>query len=226
MKEKRTSKFIKISYDLAPGMPVYPGNPVNKTEPVHSLGKGDHCNTFAVTFFNHNGSHIDAPNHFDRDGRKISDFQIEDFIFSRPLFVDTPKRAGECVTAEDLSGIASKECDILLIRTGFFQKRDTVDYTDNNPWLSPEAAALIREDFGKTRAVGIDTISIGSHRHPEEAIEAHRILLGQGDYRSRPVMIVEDLNLGAVIGPAKRLYAIPLFVRGVDSMPCTVFVEV
>jgi kynurenine formamidase len=39
-------------------------------------------------------------------------------------------------------------------------------------------------------------------------------------------MIIEDLNLGAIKGPAKRLFAIPLFLQGVDGMPCTVFVEV
>jgi kynurenine formamidase len=85
---------------------------------------------------------------------------------------------------------------------------------------------FIRRSFKNLRAIGIDSISVGSHRHPNEAMETHRLLLGKESLASPPVMIIEDLNLGAIKGPAKRLFAIPLFLQGVDGMPCTVFVEV
>lgn len=217
--------FIKISYDITPGMPAYPGNPVNRIEAVHSFEKGDHCSTFLLTLFNHNGTHIDAPNHFDRGGMKISDYKIEDFIFHKPCLVDIPKKQGESITAEDLSA-ADRDCDVLLLRTGFCRKRDATAYSNDNPWLSPRAAMLIRKDFKSVRALGIDAISIGSFRHPDEAVEAHRILHGKKGFSSQPLMIIEDLNLGAITGSLKRFFAIPLLVTGVDSMPCSAFIEV
>jgi arylformamidase len=220
------TKFLRISYDLTPGMPVYAGNPTNRIEPLDSLKEGGSCNTFSITLFNHNGTHIDAPNHFDCDGRKICDYRIEDYIFNRPFLVDIPKKEGESISAEDLCFSGPQDCDILLVRTGFSRKRREMAYADCNPWLSPGAARFIRCHFNKLRAIGIDTISIGSHRHPAEAGDAHRILLQRGGFESDPLIVIEDLNLGDIENPVNKFFAIPLFISDVDSMPCTAFVEV
>lgn len=224
MKSAKT-KFIRISYDLTPGMPVYKGNPANRIDPLDSLEKGDACNTFSITLFNHNGTHIDAPKHFDCNGQKICDYRIEDYIFNRPFIVDVPGKQGESISAKDLHFSGPPDCDILLIRTGFSRKRHETTYVDDNPWLSPDAAGFIRRNLGKLRAIGIDTVSIGSHKYSSAAKEAHRILLHKGEFKSAPLIIIEDLNLENIQNPLNRLFAIPLFVSDVDSMPCTAFVE-
>lgn len=222
----RKEKYVRISYDIVPGMPVYVGNPANKVEAVDSFDDGGSWNTSSVTLFNHNGTHIDAPNHFDREGKRICDYQIEEFIFENPCLVDIRKEKGECITEKELSVAVTQECDILLIRTGFYEKRNEGVYVDDNPWLSPGAARHIRKCFKTIRAVGIDTVSIGSHRHPAEAESAHRILLQRGEFASTPSILIEDLNLGAIKNHIKRLFVIPLFIDGIDSMSCTAFVEV
>ncbi len=219
------TSYIRISYDIDQEMPIFPGNPENRVEPQDSFEKGAQWNTFSITLFNHNGTHVDAPNHFDRTGRKIGDYQIEELIFKNPFIVDIPKKEAESITANDLFQLENRDCDILLVRTGFYQKREQAVYVDNHPWLSPEAARSIRNDFTKLRAVGIDTVSIGSHRQPIESGEAHRILLQKGNFASDPLLLIEDLNLGLISNPIKRIFVIPLFINGVDGTPCTVFVE-
>ena len=118
-----------------------------------------------------------------------------------------------------------KNCDILLIRTGFGEKRGELIYSNNNPWISPDAAQFIRSCFIKLRAIGIDTISISSFKHIKAGETTHQVLLKKGDYTSEPLLIIEDLKLGILSNNLRKLFAIPLFVDGVDSMPCTVFVE-
>jgi kynurenine formamidase len=222
----KPKQYIRISYDILPRMPVFIGNPPNRIEPVDSFEHGEDWNTFSITLFNHNGTHIDGPNHFERKGKKICDYRIGEFIFDNPLLLDIPKKEGEAVSAEDFPLDKKKDCDILLIRTGFYKERSQKAYVNNNPWISPEAGRLIREQFKTVKAVGIDTISIGSPRYPQEAIEAHRILLRRNGPYPDPPFLVEDLHLGMIDRPIKKIFFIPLFVVGVDSMPCTAFVEV
>jgi kynurenine formamidase len=223
---KRGKKYVRVSYDLDSLMPVFAGNPPNRIEKIDSFENGDPWNSYRLTLFNHNGTHIDAPNHFDPNGRKICDYSVDDFVFTNPCLVDIPKGAGACINAEDLAGTGGRDCDILLVRTGFHKMRNNEAYVADNPWLAPSAADFIRRNFKNIGALGIDTISVASCRYPEEGGEAHRILLGDGDYSSSPTMIIEDLNLGLLAGRIKRFYAIPLFVLDADSMPCTAFAEI
>jgi kynurenine formamidase len=219
-------RYVRVSYDLEPLMPVFAGNPPNRMEKKDSFENGAAWNSFLLTLFNHNGTHIDAPNHFDPRGRTICDYALEDFVFVRPCLVDVPKEAGAPITADDLAAAGDRDCDVLLIRTGFSRMRKDDAYVGDNPWLEPGAAACIRERFTNLKALGVDTVSIASCRHPEEGGDAHRILLRKGNYPGMPPVIIEDLNLGLLPAKITRFYAVPLFACDVDSMPCTAFAEI
>jgi kynurenine formamidase len=65
----------------------------------------------------------------------------------------------------------------------------------------------------------MDTISLACMQHLEEGLEAHRILL-RGD--GRRFLIIEDMNLDFDLSHLRRVFALPLFIEGVDSSPCTV----
>ncbi|MBI5701755.1 cyclase family protein [Candidatus Saganbacteria bacterium] len=212
-------KYIKISYDLAPDMPIFENNPQNKYEEINSFRKGDNWSSALVTIFTHNGTHIDAPYHFDPRGKKIGDYPIESFIFNKPRMLNVIKKEGELINANDLYGEKDEKCDLLLIRTGFGGKRKEAAYVHNGPWLHPEGAKFIIKCYPKLKAIGIDAISIASPRHLKEGVEAHKILL-------KKVMIIEDLNLSMAPPNIKKIFAIPLFAKNVDSMPCTALVEV
>ena len=58
-----------------------------------------------------------------------------------------------------------------------------------------------------------------------EGIRCHQALLGFGREDGRRILIIEDLNLPLDLPPPKRVIALPLFITGVDSAPCTVVAE-
>ena len=186
-------KLVRISYDIEPGMPIFINNPANRIEVVDAFKKGSTWNSYRITLFNHNGTHIDAPKHFDRKGKAIGDYHIDNFIYEKPCLLDLHKNAGEPITPADIKKVPAAT-DLLMIRTGFWRKRKQKAYINNNPWLSPEAAGYIRLKFRKLKAIAVDTVSIANYQQPEAGGLAHRIMLKKGKYPSAPVMLVEEAD--------------------------------
>ena len=71
--------------------------------------------------------------------------------------------------------------------------------------------------------MAIDSISMAAAERLSEGIEAHRILLGD---RHRPILLIEDINLKYDLAGLKRVIVLPLFIKGIDSSPCTVMAEI
>ena len=59
---------------------VFPGDPKPKKEIISSMEKGDLYNLTAFSMCAHNGTHIDAPFHFYKDGKTIDEICLESFI--------------------------------------------------------------------------------------------------------------------------------------------------
>ena len=75
------------------------------------------------------------------------------------------------------------------------------------------------ENFPHLPAIGLDTVSLACMQHLEDGLEAHRILLrGEG----RRFLIIEDMNLDFDLSRLQQVIALPLFIEGIDSAPCTV----
>ncbi len=193
---------------------------------VLALADGDNCNAAEVCLFNHNGTHIDLPNHYHAGGRRLVDCDISEFIFDRPVLIHVGVGEGQAITAALLrpfkEAILGK--DLVLLRTGFGARRAFPEYT-NNPYLTLDAAKFLRKLSGLC-AIGIDFLSITNARFQGLGDEVHRILLDESP-DGKPILIIEDLELssGAIIERFLRVFVIPLFVEGVDGMPCTVFGE-
>jgi len=216
--------LIRLSHELRENTPAYPGTPAIRIRPLKQIPAGDSSNTYLVELPNHIGTHIDTPNHFDLRGRKISEFTIDELVFQKPLLVDIKKGAGELFTAEDFQPFRDRiaQSDFLLIRTGFekHRTREPDSYSRKNPGFSAEAAKHIVEQFPRLRGMGFDVISLSSVEHREEGRAAHRHLLVTRDF-----VIVEDMRLSELTDSPKRVFVVPLFLDGVDGMPCTVIAE-
>lgn len=222
-------KFTRLSYDLTPSSPCWPGNPPFVAEPYTLMDKGDVCNTFLLHLFEHNGTHMDAPNHYVAIGKKIAELPMDNFIFTKPLLLDIPHGSLEKIRKEDLLPFAHDidACDLLLIRTGFSVKRETnpLLYAEKGPSVSSAAAQYLVETFGShLKAIAVDFISLACPQDPKDGNLAHQYLLGgkQEDF----ICIIEDVNLALYPkGRVSRVSAIPLFMDGVDSSPVTMFAE-
>ena len=59
---------------------VYPGDPAPEKRTISLIEKGDVCNLTAFSMCAHNGTHIDAPFHFIKDGKTIDAICLEAFV--------------------------------------------------------------------------------------------------------------------------------------------------
>jgi arylformamidase len=98
----KETMYYLLSYPLGIKTSLFGTNPPNVFKQIESIRKGDHCNSRLITFFSHNGTHMDAPRHFDEKGKKIVDYRIEDFIFEKPRLIEVPKEEDGAIGLSDL----------------------------------------------------------------------------------------------------------------------------
>lgn len=114
--------YLRLSHDLNVRDHAFPGAPTLKLMPFEVIGEnGSSCNTYRVELFNHYGTHMDGPNHFDAKGKQLWQMPLETFFSDRPLLLDIPKGEGEAVLPEELLAHdeALQKADMLFIRSGF-----------------------------------------------------------------------------------------------------------
>ena len=221
--------YRRLSYTLNVRDHAFPGAPTMRIEPFESMQKGDRLNTYNVTLFNHFGTHMDGPNHFNGQGRQLYELELSTFIFEKPLLVDIPKGRWELVEPEELMRFdeAIRAADLLLVRSGFSAMRasDNRAYSEEGPAISARAAELIVERYQNLKAVGMDWISLSSPLHLEDGIRAHQIMLGKTG--AEPVLIIEDIDLsGLDPDTLETVFALPLFIEGIDSAPVTILAKI
>lgn len=111
--------FKILSYPIKDGDPTWPGNPTCSLEPHTSIAKGDTANTATIHLFNHYGTHLDGPMHFNPNGISLDKVPVERFFYQKPLVIDVPKKAGEKILIEDLMPYKDQiaQADFLFLRT-------------------------------------------------------------------------------------------------------------
>jgi len=221
--------LIRLSYDMSPADPGWPGNATMQIEHVSRIAAGDAANLYNVSFLNHFGSHMDGPRHFNDNGPRLAEMPLATFVFEQPLLLDIPLSFGELLTPADLwpheAAIAAS--DGLFIRSGFarYRRREGKRYASEGPGIGSDACRYIMDTFPRLKAVAMDWISLASNVHIEDGILAHQYLLGI--HHNRYVCIIEDINLdGLLASTIKRIIALPLFTEEIDSAPVTVIAEV
>lgn len=185
-------KIYDISQEIF-GCRVYPGDPVPKRTVEASIENGDVCNLTSFSMCAHNGTHIDAPYHFVKNGRTVDVLPLE--IFVGPCFV--AEHSGELgkSDAESILNCASECFERILIK---------------GKAVVTEAAAAVFAENG-VLLVGNESQTVG----PEDApMEVHNILLGKG------VVLLEGICLEDVPKGKYFLSAAPLNLAGSDGSPC------
>ena len=220
--------LINLSYHLSEKTPFYKTLPAPRLERLYDLAKGDACNSYYLTTSNHAGTHVDGPNHFNPTGRRIAEYELSELVFTRPDILNIQLDADELIVPEHLSSSSEcrSDCDFLFVRSGFGKFRSNAEtYIEHNPGFSAAAANFVMERFKGLKALAVDFASIAATEHMEQGCEAHRIFLGCGQYRDRPVLLVEDVRIPDPFPPLRKVYLIPWLVDGIDSAPCTLFAE-
>ena len=70
-------------YDISQGVfncEIYPGDPAPEKKLLCSMEKGDLYNLTVFSMCAHNGTHIDAPRHFLKDGKAVDALDLEALV--------------------------------------------------------------------------------------------------------------------------------------------------
>lgn len=226
--------LIEISYPLSPSSPKWPTNPDEEYFSVAEQKNGDVSTTASVYHHLHNGTHIDAPKHFDMHGLTIDQLPIEDFYFERPFVLKLDKKPGEMVTLEDIAAFMEeiRSCDLLMIYTGhsIHRESDPQKFMENFPFLSPELARCIRKELLNIKGLALDVLSVDSAvLGIEMGFPAHHALLETNEaFPERTVRIFEDVNIGKLIGYKKvrSVSAFPVRWIGLEAAPAAIVAQV
>ena len=232
------SKYVELGYPVYPGMPVYPGLPEVELFLREDLEKGDYWNGSVLTTYLHAGTHVDAPWHYmGGTAPKLDDVEkvpTASFVYDHPVLVeiDTKGQANYLISIEDLKALGDElyEADALFFNTGYWKYRDEdfMKYATGFAAVSPEAAAFIRKELPKIKAVAIDTLSIentGKDYGVANGFKTHRTFLNP-ELSDHTILIYEDINPQPIIGKKLlKAFCTPCRIRG-DATICNIFCEI
>jgi len=214
------SKIIWLSHVLDEKTPAYGDGKGLEVKIEKNMECGDSCNTVNLSFSNHLGTHVDAPYHFLQEAKRLEEYEPKDWVFTNPILIDLPLDSAEIIGIEYMNNISDldKEADLILFRTGFERYRTERRYWESAPGFAPELATFLRENFRALKAIGMDTISLGSYQHRDVGVLAHQAFLGSD------IRIFEDLSLANIPQGLnlEQVIALPLRFSKADGAPCTV----
>jgi len=224
--------FVSLSYVLSEDTQVLLTNPKVKFEPLMRMANGDMTNVTMLHLFSHHGTHMDAPWHWNPAGKTIDQLGFEHFIFDKPKLADVRNRPNYPIDRSDIEPLFSKndDTDLLMVLSGISLLRESKpeEYTQRFPYFTIEAAKFLVDET-KVKAVAMDFGAVDSPKDMMENGKApvHDILLGTNNPTIRTMALVEEANLLPIVGKkVKRVYAIPLVLKGLDASPVNMFAEV
>lgn len=189
-------KIYDISQEIF-GCQVYPGDPTPQKRVLSSMEKGDLYNLTAFSMCAHNGTHIDAPFHFIKDGKTVDSIGLDTFI-------------GMAYVAEH-NGIVSADDATEMLEKAKKQNSEAAKriLIKGDAEVSAEAAKVFAES--NILLLGNESQTVGPENAP---MEVHLILLGAG------VVLLEGIRLAEVSEGVYFLNAAPLNLSGSDGSPC------
>lgn len=187
-------EIADLSHPLREGMPVFPGGPPFEhiSTKTHDLN-GYASNRFAMG--EHTGTHMDAPYHFHREGRKIHEITLKEAL--APLCVIDIRKQTETdsnyrLTTQDLLRWETMHGNIpadavVILWTGQDRHWDNPDRyvnmgKDRLPHFagfSDDAARFLIEQR-KISGAGTDALSVDPGRNKK--LTVHRIFHGAGKF--------------------------------------------
>ena len=176
---------------------VYPSDPVPEKKVLSLMEKGELYNLTAFSMCVHNGTHIDAPFHFLKDGKTVDAICLDAFV-------------GMAYVVEH-QGIVSGDDAIEIMEKAKGQNREVAKriLIKGSAEVSLEAAKVFASSG--ILLLGNESQTVG----PEDApMAVHQVLLGAD------VILLEGIRLAEVSEGVYFLNAAPLNLFGADGSPC------
>ncbi|WP_349408789.1 arylformamidase [Pseudalkalibacillus sp. SCS-8] len=197
-------KIWDISQPLQEGVPTWPGDTPFSFKLNWTKEETGSVNVGSLTLSTHTGTHVDAPFHFDDEGKKMLDLK-PDLYVGEALVVHLENR--ESIQPRDLEGYDLNGVERLLIKTGSWN--DRTEFPSSITYLSPELAPFLIEKGIKL--IGVDVPSVD--QVDSKDLAAHHSLL------DHDIHILESVVLDEVEEGVYELIALPLALAEADASP-------
>lgn len=176
---------------------VYPGDPIPQREILNSMDDGGVYNLSALRMCCHNGTHIDAPAHFLKDGKTVDAVGLDAVV-------------GMAYVAEHEGIVSAKDASAILAKARAKSEEAAVRILiKGNAEVSLEAAEVFAG--AGIRLLGNESQSVGPVDAP---MAVHKALL------SREIVLLEGVRLSAAVEGVYLLSAAPLNIAGAEGSPC------
>jgi arylformamidase len=209
-KSSSTDLWIDVSAPLdAKTTPVYPGNTPIKLDFMHDMRQGEKFTLSTYSIGAHSGTHIDAPQHFIKDGSAIEQVSLATMIGPARVIDCSPDAVA--IDATELNKHKWRGAKRILFRTRNSRNGWMTDpnFHKDFTYVAPDAAQLLADNG--VELVGIDYLSIEKFGSAEP--KTHWILLGKN------IPVIEGLDLRNVQAGDYDFIILPLRVVGHEAAP-------
>lgn len=216
-------EIIDLTMMIDEQTPVFPDDPKQEIKQTSTIEKNG-WNEKRISFNSHFSTHIDAPFHMLKEGKKLTDYPMNKFI-GEGIVIDAKNNSElslECMKDNNLKSYLNKfkknklglddvkQDDIVFFCTGHTKKAGSKEFFENNPTISKSLAQKLVDK--KVKIIGLDSFS------PDNApFEIHKLFF------KHDILIVENLvNLDKLIGKRFQCFILPLKIKDADGAPCRV----
>ena len=225
----KDNNWVYLSYPLSVDLSGYGNGARISISQTKSINNGDSSNNTEFCMPSHLGTHIDFPNHFSLNGKIIDDYEPDFFIYNNVSIMhleNLDKIEDYLIKPEHLMGLlesCSINTELLLLKTGFCNKRNSEEYWKFGYGFGLGTAKLLKNHFPNLKAIGFDLISLNSFQQRETGRNAHKEYLLENE-----ILIIEDIDLSPIKleHKIKQLIVSPLIVKGAEAAPVTLFANI
>lgn len=193
--------WTDISQQLRIGMNVWPEDVQFEYNKTSEITQGAAVNTGEIKMSSHTGTHVDAPYHYDEEGIRIHEMDINRLCGAAEVI---NLQGANQISRETLLPLIPFKTTILLFKT----TNQVHDY-ESYPEFTKEAAALLA-DSG-IQMIGTDGPSVDPLT--SKTLPAHHAFNKYGMY------ILEGLHLQHISPGLYELMALPLPLKDADGSP-------
>ena len=215
--KKINMKIIDHTLTIADNIPTFPGSPKPNFIKWQNIER-DGYNLELLFLSSHTGTHIDAPFHFLKDGKKIHEIPPERLV-NEAILIKIRKKSNQAILKTDIQKFEKKfgkidDGSTVIFHTGWQKNLNKKSYFLKNPGLAVSAAKYLVTK--KINLVGIDSpsIDLGS----DSKFSVHQILAKNN------ILIVENLaNLDKINSNEFHLITAPLKLKNGTGSPIRAF---
>jgi kynurenine formamidase len=205
--------ILDLTLTISKNLPMFPGSPKPQFISWSTIKK-DGYNLELLFLSSHSGTHMDAPYHFIKNGKKIHEIPVSR-LTNNAILIKLRKKANQAISKNDIIKFEKKHGIILknatiIFATGWQKNLQSKYYFEKNPGLSVSAAKYLASK--KINLVGIDSPSIDLGNDTKFSV--HQIL------SKNNILIVENLaNLEKIPKNHFKLVVLPLKLKDTTGSP-------